>query len=78
MKKPARRATPESDADPIVIKNPFLVAKLEKAAQRMGCSMNQAVVFFVNEGFDKPSQGSQATDGNRAESARAEGGDANR
>ena len=54
MKKPVQRATPESDTDPIVIKNPFLVAKLEKAAQRMGWSMNQVIVFFVSVGFDKP------------------------
>ena len=54
MKKTEQHAPPENDADPIIIKNPFLVAKLEKAAQLMGWSISQVVVFFVREGFDKP------------------------
>ena len=54
MRKPAQRVTPDNDTAPIVIKNPFLVAKLEKAARRMGWSMNEAIIFFVHKGFDKP------------------------
>jgi len=54
MKKPARRATPNNDTTPIVIKNPFLIAKLKKAARDMGCSLNKAIVFFLRMGFDKP------------------------
>ena len=54
MKKPARRVTPNTNITKVVIKNPFLVAKLEKAARDMGCTLNEIVVFFVRKGFDKP------------------------
>ena len=56
MKKPVRRAAPSSNNTRVVIKNPFLIAKLEKAARDMGCSLSEAVIFFVREGFDKPSR----------------------
>ena len=55
MRKPAQRVTPDIDTASVIIKNPFLVAKLEKAARCMGWSMNEIIIFFVNKGFDKPS-----------------------
>ena len=58
MKKPVRRAAPSNNTR-VVIKNPFLIAKLEKAARDMGCSLSEAVIFFVREGFDKPARTSK-------------------
>lgn len=56
MKKPEQHATTENDDDLIVIKNPFLVAKLEKAARDMGYPLDKVIVFFLCMGFDKPSR----------------------
>lgn len=55
MKKPVRRVVPNTDSTRVVIKNPFLIAKLKKAARDTGWSLNKVIVFFMCKGFDKPS-----------------------
>ena len=56
MKKPAISARRNDKSAAIIIKNPFLAARLEKLSKRQGMTVDELVVFFVRLGFDKPSE----------------------
>ena len=67
MKKPARRVTPNNDTTQVIIKNPFLIAKLQKATRDMGWPLNKVIVFFLREGFDKPTCANKQQEGHPPE-----------
>ena len=56
MKKPEICARNKNKSATIIIKNPFLTARLEKLSKRRGITVDELVVFFVQLGFDKPNE----------------------